>query len=104
MNRGVRITLELDQSMVKMLNANLQLSNKTRWLTGADDPPPLDAAGVVALVALAEARGATEEVIHAATPPEWRPHIRAIHEERRVLLGEDEEGPGGEFIQPGTHT
>lgn len=89
MNRGVRITLELDQSMVRLPNANLQLSGKIRWLTGADNPPPLDAAGVVALVALAEARGATEEVIHAATPLEWRPHIRAIHEERRVLADEE---------------
>lgn len=88
MNRGVRITLELDQTMVRLLNANLQLSNKMRWLTGADDPPPLDALAVVGLVALAEARGATEEEVHAATPTEWRPHIRAIHEERKVLSGD----------------
>lgn len=100
MNRGVRITLELDQTMVRLLNANLQLSGKTKWLTGADHPPQLDAAGVVALVALAEARGATEEVVHAATPIQWRPHIQAIHEERRVLTNTTPApgpGEGGEL-------
>jgi hypothetical protein len=29
--------------------------------------------------------GATEEQIHAETPPEWRNDIEAIHEKRLVI-------------------
>ena len=48
--------------------------------------PELDAGAIVGWLALQEARGATEEQIHAATPVMWRdsegPEL--IHGERRV--------------------
>ncbi|MBW7934494.1 MAG: hypothetical protein H3C62_13000, partial [Gemmatimonadaceae bacterium] len=44
----------------------------------------LEPRAVLAVVALAEARGAPAEQVNALTPPEWRPHIDVVSAERRV--------------------
>ncbi len=87
MAKRVTITLELSESFVRLLQAKCQLSGFTRW---QDQDQTLDTGGVLCLVVLGEARGATEEQIWAKTPLEWRPHIAAVHEERKVLEENDD--------------
>ena len=84
MKKRVKLTLEVDSQFVKLLQANVQLSG----LLG-EDQPRMAPMQVLAVVVLGEARGATEEQIHAMTPIEWRPHIEAIHSERKVTEIED---------------
>lgn len=83
--KRVRITLEIDESFVRMLQVKCEFTGVVGWLAGADNPPKLDLAGVLALIVLAEARGETTVVIDMATPPEWRGSIEAVHELREVL-------------------
>lgn len=85
MKKRVKLTLEVDSEFVKLLNANCQLSGLL-----SDDAPRMTPMQVLAVVVLGEARGATEEQIHARTPIEWRPHIEAIHSERKVTELPDE--------------
>lgn len=75
--KRVRITLEVDAHFVRLLNANLQLNGT---LSGDREP---DVLHILGIVALGEARGAPTEQVHIMTPPQWRPHIEAVHEERR---------------------
>ncbi len=82
MSKRVTITLELSESFIRLLQAKCQLSEWTRW---EENGRQIDTGAVLCLVVLGEARGATEEQIWAKTPMEWRPHIAAIHEERKVL-------------------
>jgi hypothetical protein len=77
--KRVRLTLEVDSEFVKLLQANVQLSGLLK-----EDRGRLTPSQVLAVIVLGEARGALEEQIHAQTPPEWRPHIEAIHSERKV--------------------
>lgn len=81
----VQITLQLTGEMSALLNAKATLAGWTKWLTGADDPPHLDAGAVVALVVLSEARGNLYESTHLATPHEWRGLIDVVPEERKVF-------------------
>jgi hypothetical protein len=76
MKRG-KLTLDVDSHFVKLLQANVQL-------LGLFHKDQLDPSQVLAIIVLGEARGALEEQIHAQTPIEWRPHIEAVHSERRV--------------------
>lgn len=80
MSKKVRIALELDERFVRLLKANVGLSNPDRRHTPSD---------ALAVVVLAEARGALEDQVHILTPIEWRPHIRAVHELREVTEEED---------------
>ena len=77
--KRVRLTIEVDSHFVKMLHANVQLSGLLN-----EEPKRMDPKSVLAVIVLGEARGALEEQIHAQTPIEWRPHIEAIHSERKV--------------------
>lgn len=89
----VRVTIEVDRTFIKLLQANLQM--KKGALTGDRQLEVLEALGVVAY---GEMIGATEADIHSRTPIEWRPHIEAVHV-ARLWLGEGEKewhntGPG----------
>ena len=76
MNKRVRITVEADETFVRLLNANVQLSG----LREKDRLQPIDA---IALVACAEMRGGLEAEVDMLVPLEWRPHLDVIHGERR---------------------
>lgn len=96
--KTVRVTLELPNRFVALLMAKANLSGWNRWLPDCPEGehlPQLDAGDIVAWLVALEARGATEEVIHAATPMEWRnaaPEL--IHTERRVYQdGQQIAGP-----------
>ncbi len=86
--KKVRITLELPESFIKLLNAKAQLSNWQRLMTGDEPAPELDAGSIIAWLTLLEARGAPENDIHAATPIMWRDANAplVIHDERRVYI------------------
>ncbi len=74
----VTIGIKMDSYFVGLLRSSVGLKGLPdidRQLT------PIE---VLAVVALAEARGAIPEQVHALTPPEWRPHIEAITEARGV--------------------
>jgi len=79
--KKVRITLEVDDHFVRLLQANCQLQG----LLG-EDPKRMDPMRALAVVALGEMRGATEAQIREKTPIEWRPHLETIHSERRVQV------------------
>lgn len=81
--KKVKVVLEVDDTFVRLLQANVQLSG---WL---GEPPPnrrgqLTASAVLAVLVLGEARGATEEQIDEKMPDEWRGHIQVLHAERAV--------------------
>jgi hypothetical protein len=76
--KRVRVTLEVDLEFVRLLQACLQLKTLLH-----EDAPRMTPADVLAVVALGECRGMTEAQIHARTPVEWRPHLEAVHAERR---------------------
>ena len=80
MAKRVRITLEVDEHFVRLLQAKCQLKG---WL--GDDSPELDTGGVLCVLVLGEARGGTEMQILEKTPPIWRPHVAVIHGERKVI-------------------
>lgn len=101
-DKRVRITLELPSSFLKLLNAKATLRGWTNHDPRNDSDkivPQLDAGSIVAWLVLMEARGGTEELIHASTPMIWRtdgcPEL--IHEERRVY--EDGKQIGGPVLQ-----
>lgn len=81
MAKRVRITLEMDASFLRLLNTNCQLSGLGNLRENYKQHDPSQ---VLAVVAMLEARGATEEQIHAETPIEWREGLQAIHSERKV--------------------
>jgi hypothetical protein len=86
--RAVRITFELPVSFIRLLDAKVQMQG---WHnTALGDGKEMDPAGILALLALMEARGAPEDQIHASTPLMWRtaggPEL--VHNERRVLFEE----------------
>ncbi len=76
--KTITVALEVSESFVRLLNANVQLSGRI------DQLQDRDVAGVLAGIFLLEARGATEEQVHAAIPPTWRPEIAAVSELRTV--------------------
>ena len=87
MPKTVRITLELQNGFIKLLNAKCQLDGVIQSAMKGDPQLQLDPAEVLAMLVLAEARGGTEAQIHAMTPHEWRSEISLVHDERRVYEG-----------------
>ena len=87
--KRVRVTVELPESFIRLLNAKAGLQGWVDWLPdspGESYPRELDTGAVLAWLILLEARGELEERIHAATPVMWRsggPIL--IHAERKVL-------------------
>ncbi len=79
--KRVTVALKVDSEFIKGLNLNVGLKR---------DRDIKDVAQVLAEVFLMEARGATEEQVHATIPIEWRPHIEAVSSLRAV-----EESPHG---------
>ncbi len=77
MPKHVTVAVKMDSEFVRLLNANVRLSD----LTNRDEMTP---AQQLALIVLMEARGAQEEQIHAAILPAWRPSIEVVHELRKV--------------------
>lgn len=84
----VQITLELPEAFIRLLHSTAQLRGYYKW-KGHDLPPKLTPADLIAWLVLLEARGETEEGIHAATPLEWRDaeSPKVIHSERKVYEG-----------------
>lgn len=76
--KRVTIGLELDESFIRLLDANVGLSG------GYRPEKELDVAGVLARVVAMEARGGTEEQVHSIIQPKWRPHIAAVSSMRKV--------------------
>ena len=88
MSKRVRITLEMDTEFIHMLDVACGLGKLGLYNKCAEDSGESLAAhapvGALAGLVLAEARGATEDQVHAAIPLEWRAHIWAVSEERKV--------------------
>jgi len=83
----VRVTVELPETFIRLLQTKASLSRWTDWSADAKAiPPTMDAGSILAWLVLQEARGQHENAIHAATPMEWRmaggPEL--VHTERRV--------------------
>lgn len=83
--KKVRITLELDDQFIRLLNANVNLSGAMMSSLKGDPTRQLSPKEVLAIMVLGEARGATEEQLHAALPLEWRSNLELIHSERQVF-------------------
>ena len=77
MTKYVTIGLRMDSSFVRLLNANVELSQ----LRQKDELDPLHQLGLLALM---EARGAPDHEVHASILHAWRPHLEAVTELRRV--------------------
>lgn len=75
--KRVTIGIKMDSSFINMLNANVELSH----LRESDQLSVLQQLGLLVLL---EARGTTEEEVHASILQAWRPHIEAISELRKV--------------------
>lgn len=78
--KRVRICLELDEHFVRLLNAQVMLKGLGPDLDRQHSPME-----VLAVVVLAEARGAVPLQVHLLTPPEWRPHLEALPPLRAVI-------------------
>lgn len=85
--KHVKITLRLDSDFVKHLNLAVKLKHP-QWNKGdySGHTGQITAIDCLAVVALAEARGAFPEEVNAVIPHEWRPHIEAIHDARAVEI------------------
>jgi len=82
--KRVRVMVELDNSFLRMLSAELSLNGTVKW---QDTGKELTASQVLALGIFGEARGAHEHEIEAMIPNNWRPNIKLVHEERKVIGG-----------------
>jgi len=78
--------LELPESFIRLLKAKAEFQGWTKWAKGDEDVPEMDAGAILGWLTFMEARGATEEEIHAFTPMMWRDAEgpSCVHEERRV--------------------
>jgi len=85
--KRVRITLEVDSSFVRLLRANIQM----KGFFSEDCAREPDVLQVLGIVALGEMMGALPEQIHFQTPPQWRPSIEAVHDERRWREEDEDE-------------
>lgn len=81
MSKRVRVTIEMDTHFISLLNANVGLTPGGLRGDNLKRQAPDE---VLKRVVLMEARGASEEQVHVVIPPEWRPHIEVVHDERRV--------------------
>jgi hypothetical protein len=87
-SKRVRVTVEVDQSFLRLLQANIELTRNVRgWLHRDEDAGDITASQVLGLLVYMEARGGFPEQIGASTPFMWRPNIDVIHDERRVYAG-----------------
>ena len=77
MAKRVTVAIKMDSTFIRLLNANVELSQ----LRDKDEMTP---AQQLALLVLLEARGATENEVHAAILQAWRPNIEAVSEMRSV--------------------
>jgi len=77
MAKHVTIGLRMDNEFIALLKANVELARLR-------DKDQLTPSQQLALLVLAEARGAHEEQVHQCILPEWRPHIEAVSEIRKV--------------------
>ena len=77
MTKHVTIGIRMDSEFVSLLRASVELSG----LRHKDELTPIQQ---LALLALAEARGAHEEEVHILILPTWRPHIETVSELRKV--------------------
>lgn len=84
--KRVRITLEVDSSFVRLLQANLQIAGAL-----SDEAPIPDVLHLLGIVALGEMRGARKAQIEARVPPTWRDRITVVSQERRWREEEDVE-------------
>jgi hypothetical protein len=75
--KRVTIGIKMDSEFVTLLNSCVYLSQ----LREKDELTP---AQQLALVVLAEARGAMPEQTHACILPCWRPHIEVVSGLRKV--------------------
>jgi hypothetical protein len=80
--KKVQLTIQLNNSFLKLLRAQCTLEGLGNLKETSKKHTAMD---VLSLIVLLEAMGATEEQIHAETPPEWRNDIEAIHEKRLVI-------------------
>ena len=81
-SKRVTVAITLDAQFVRLLSANVEL--QMPGCISGNYHKQMTPSQVLALVVLLEARGAPEEQVHAATPPEWRPNIEAVHALRKV--------------------
>lgn len=77
MGKIVTVGVKLDQQFISLLRAEQTLG---QW----EKRDTLTPSQQLALMVLAEARGFLEAQVHACILPEWRPHIEAVHELRKV--------------------
>lgn len=78
--KTVRLTLELSEDFIKLLKANLELSEaKNKVENNLAEPCTM-----LGLMVCAEARGGLPEHINSLLPPERRHEIKFIHENREV--------------------
>ena len=89
MSKKVTVAIELSESMVKLLNANI-----TMGAGGAGEclregngfaRGDVDARAVVAMVVLCEARGGREEETLSCIPLMWKDDIRPVCDLRTVV-------------------
>lgn len=77
--KQVTVGIKIDSHFVRLLHTCVGLKQLGPDLDRQHTPME-----VLAVVILAEARGALPEQIHLLIPPEWRPHIEAVTEMRKV--------------------
>lgn len=83
--KTVTIGIKMDSTFVRLLNTSVELAH----LKEKDELTPIQQ---IALIALLEARGATEIQTHAAILQAWRPHVEAISALRYVEVEENHDG------------
>ena len=80
-NKRVTIAIEMDSHFIRMLKTTTHLRGLGN---DKEEYKNHTAADALAVVVLAEAIGAIPEQVHSLTPIEWRPHIQAISDYRKV--------------------
>jgi hypothetical protein len=79
--KTVRVTIEINESFLKLLGANVRLGNIREKVSENNADP----SQMLGLVIFAEAKGGHEEEIYLMLPPERRDEIKVIHEDRKVF-------------------
>ena len=81
--KHVTISIRMDSEFIKHLNLAMSLKHP-KWFEGDYRRGKITAIDCIAVIALAEARGAHPAQVHSVIPHEWRPNIEAIHDDRKV--------------------
>lgn len=79
--KSVRVTLELREDFIKLLNVNVELS-RCRDKCKKDEAEPLQMLGALVL---SESRGETIDKISNLLPDHRKQEIKIIHDQRRVF-------------------